>query len=139
MTYTVALIKPDAVAKHNVGRIINRIERCDRLDIASIRRVRWTPAAASAFYAEHVGRYYFDGLVEFMASGPLYEMVLIGPAAIEDWRCEIGSLTKKYSLRWSYGSRGGHPAHNAVHGSDSDESAARELAELMRRGHPYPV
>ncbi len=139
MTHTIALIKPDAVRSLDAGNIIRRIEaRHPALCIASIRRVQWTPAAASSFYAEHLGRPYFNELVKFMASGPLYEMVLTGPDAVVSWRDLMGSLSKQGTIRGDYGAQGGHPAHNAVHGSDSEASAKYELAELIRRGHPFP-
>ncbi len=117
---TLAIIKPDAVYGSNVGNIIQRMEWTG-FKILQMRVEQLTEERAVAFYAEHKGKSFFEKLIRFMVSGPSIAVVLEKDNAIERWR-EV----MKTEIRPSYASQG-YSERNAVHGSDSVESAAREL------------
>jgi nucleoside-diphosphate kinase len=125
---TLILVKPDAFARGLTGEIITRFER-KGLQLAALRLVRLDEDAAKRHYAEHEGKPFFDALVEFIVSGPIVAMVLEGPNAIEGARQLIGSTN---GIEAAPGSIRGDFAlvtrHNLVHGSDSPESAEREIA-----------
>lgn len=134
---TVAIIKPDAVLKRHVGAIIRRIEEAPGpLQITHMKMVQLAPAQAEDFYEEHRGKEFFGPLIEFMTSGRCVALVLVGPNAIFDWRVVMGATNPRHadsaSIRWLYGSHEGPIMHNAVHGSDSEESAEREYKILWR-------
>ncbi|CBQ68607.1 related to Nucleoside diphosphate kinase 6 [Sporisorium reilianum SRZ2] len=129
---TLALIKPSVCAyQPDVSAILKEIKQSG-LNVARSRRVFWTSADAHAFYAEHRGRFYYDRLILGMISGPALALALYGPHAITHWRALLGP-TKAYmgkyshphSLRARYGLG---DTRNGFHGSDSPESAQRELA-----------
>jgi nucleoside-diphosphate kinase len=128
MDRTLILVKPDAFARHLTGEIIARFER-KGLHLARLRLMTLDVATAKRHYAEHEGKPFFDGLVSFITSGPIVAMVLEGPNAIEAARQLIGATN---GIEASPGSIRGDYAlevrRNLVHGSDSPESAEREMA-----------
>ncbi|HDU8579163.1 MULTISPECIES: nucleoside-diphosphate kinase [Vibrio] len=124
---TFSIIKPDAVERNLIGEIYNRIEKAG-LRIVAAKMVHLTEDQASGFYAEHEGKEFFPPLKEFMTSGPIMVQVLEGENAIARYRelmgktnpeeATCGTLRADYALSMR---------HNSVHGSDSPESAAREI------------
>lgn len=129
MEYTLAIIKPDAVAAGNVGNIISMIEK-NGFHIEAMGMAQLDREHAEEFYAEHKARPFFGELVEFMISGPIVVLALGKVNAVEEWRklmgatdpekAEAGTIRKLYGKSLKEG--------NATHGSDSRESAQRELA-----------
>ena len=128
MERTLILVKPDAFARNLTGEIIARFER-KGLKLAALKQMTMTTELAERHYAEHAGKGFFGELVEFITSGPLVAMVLEGESAVEAARQVIGSTNP---LQASPGSIRGDYAielgQNMVHGSDSTESSAREVA-----------
>lgn len=128
MERTLILVKPDAFAAGLSGEILARFERKGLTPVA-LRLMTVDRELAQAHYAEHEGKPFFDELVSFITSGPLVAMVLEGPRAVPAARQVIGATDP---LEASPGSIRGdfalEVASNMVHGSDSDESAAREAA-----------
>ncbi|HHF3066693.1 nucleoside-diphosphate kinase [Vibrio diabolicus] len=124
---TFSIIKPDAVERNLIGEIYNRIEKAG-LRIVAAKMVHLTEDQASGFYAEHEGKEFFPPLKDFMTSGPIMVQVLEGENAIARYRelmgktnpeeAACGTLRADYALSMR---------HNSVHGSDSPESAAREI------------
>jgi nucleoside-diphosphate kinase len=127
MDRTLVLVKPDAFARRLTGEIIARMER-KGLQIAALKLMTVDEDTAKRHYAEHVGKPFFDPLVAFITSGPMVAMILDGPNAIEAARQIIGATN---GLEAAPGSIRGDYAvetrRNLVHGSDSPESAAREI------------
>jgi nucleoside-diphosphate kinase len=128
MERTLILVKPDAFSRNLTGEIIARFER-KGLRLAALRQLTMTRELAERHYAEHEGKPFFEELVRFITSGPLVAMVLAGESAITAARQVIGATNP---LEASPGSIRGDFAievgQNMVHGSDSPESAAREVA-----------
>jgi nucleoside-diphosphate kinase len=128
MDRTLILVKPDAFARGLTGEIIARFER-KGLRIVALQHMALTEDTAQSHYAEHEGKPFFGELVEFITSGPLVAMVLEGYEAVVAARQVIGSTNP---LEAAPGSIRGDFAleigQNMVHGSDSNESAAREAA-----------
>ena len=124
---TLSIIKPDGVEKGVVGRVITRFEEAD-FKIVAIKMVRMSKSQAEEFYAEHEGRPYFEGLTEFMASGPWVVIVLEAEDVIRRYRLLMGATNSpeaaEGTIRREFGTDG---RRNAVHGSDSPETAAREI------------
>jgi nucleoside-diphosphate kinase len=129
---TLSIIKPDAVRGRHIGDIVKRFES-EGLRIAGLRLVQLSRGDAEGFYAEHKGRGFFDELVTFMSSGPVVVMVLEGEDAITRNRTIMGATNPanaaENTLRKLYAASVGE---NAVHGSDSPASAAREVAYFFR-------
>jgi nucleoside-diphosphate kinase len=127
MERTLILVKPDAFARHLTGEIIARFER-KGLRLAALKQMTMTTDLAERHYAEHAEKPFFGELVSFITSGPLVAMVLEGDRAVEPARQVIGATDP---LKASPGSIRGDFAievgQNMVHGSDSPESAAREV------------
>jgi nucleoside-diphosphate kinase len=127
MERTFAIIKPDAVAKHNAGKILQRIEEAG-FRIRAMRMMHLTQAEAAGFYAVHRERPFFKGLVEFMSSGPLVALVLEAPDAIKKWRLLMGATDPAKAdpgtIRREFASSIGE---NATHGSDAQETALFEI------------
>ncbi len=126
---TLVLIKPDGVARRYVGEILGRIEK-KGLSIAALELKTVPTALASAHYAEHEGRPFFPDLLEFITSGPVVAAVLEGPRAIAAFRQIAGGtdpVAKAVpgTIRADLALDG---QQNLVHGSDSVESAEREIA-----------
>ena len=128
MDRTLILVKPDAFARNLTGEIIARFER-KGLRLAALKLMTMTRELAERHYAEHVGKAFYDELVEFITSGPLVAMVLEGERAVEAARQVIGATdplaASPGSIRGDYAIAVGQ---NMVHGSDSTESAAREVS-----------
>jgi len=126
MDRTLILVKPDAFARGLTGEIIARFER-KGLRIVALKHMQVTSDLAQEHYAEHAERPFFGELVEFITSGPLVAMVLEGHEAVVAARQVIGATNP---LEATTGSIRGDFAlevgKNMVHGSDSNESAARE-------------
>jgi nucleoside-diphosphate kinase len=124
---TLAIIKPDAVARRLAGPIIQRIE-AEGFTIRAMRRVALSPAQAEGFYAVHRARPFFASLTAFMSSGPAIVLVLEAPDAIRKWRtlmgatdpakADAGTLRKEFAESIE---------RNATHGSDAPETAAYEI------------
>ena len=129
---TLILIKPDGVQRSLVGRIIDRYEQRG-LRIVAMKMLRPDRALAEKHYDVHRERPFFPGLIEFITSGPLVAMALEGPNAVAVCR-EINGATRPSEA--APGSIRGDLAldtgHNLVHGSDSVETAERELALWFR-------
>ena len=127
MDRTLILVKPDAFARNLTGEIIARFER-KGLRLIALKLMRLDEAAAKLHYGEHDGKPFFDDLVTFITSGPLVAMILEGPSAIAAARQLIGSTNgieaSPGSIRGDFAIETGT---NMVHGSDSPESAAREI------------
>ncbi|MGF1741029.1 nucleoside-diphosphate kinase [Vibrio profundum] len=124
---TFSIIKPDAVERNLIGEIYRRMEKAG-LVIVAAKMVHLNEEQASAFYAEHEGKEFFAPLKEFMTSGPCMVQVLEGENAIARYRelmgktnpeeAACGTLRADYAVSMRY---------NSVHGSDSVESAQREI------------
>ena len=128
MERTLILVKPDAFARNLTGEIIARFER-KGLSLGALKLMTMTTELAQRHYAEHEGKPFFEELVSFITSGPLVAMVLEGEQAVVAARQVIGATDP---LQATTGSIRGDFAievgQNMVHGSDSPESAAREVA-----------
>ncbi|MCE5293508.1 MAG: nucleoside-diphosphate kinase [Chlamydiales bacterium] len=125
---TFSMIKPTAVKEHHIGGIIDLIEKAN-LSIADVKMQQLTKEQAEAFYAEHKGKPFFGELVSMMSSGPVVLMVVEGDNAQAKLRDIIGSTDpKKASPGTIRASFGKSVTENAIHGSDSPESAKREIA-----------
>jgi nucleoside-diphosphate kinase len=125
---TLAIIKLDAVRRHLVGAIIQRYEQAGLIPIG-MKLLRLTEAQAEAFYYVHKQQPFFGSLCSFMSSGPIVVLALEGENAIQRHRDLMGATdpakAAEGTIRKAYGT---HIEHNAVHGSDSAESAQFELA-----------
>ncbi|MBY6368241.1 nucleoside-diphosphate kinase [Rhodococcoides corynebacterioides] len=126
---TLVLIKPDGVARKFVGEILGRVER-KGLDIVALKMLTVSEEDATQHYAEHAEKSFFPELLEFITSGPLVAAVLEGPRAIAAFRQIAGGtdpVAKAVpgTIRADLALDG---QQNLVHGSDSPESAAREIA-----------
>jgi len=129
---TLAIIKPDAVRRQLIGPIISCIEKSG-LKLAAARLLRLTRDEAERFYAVHRQRPFFDDLTRFMSSGPVMAMVLEGDGAISRWRELMGPTDPKAAPEESVRGRFGTDVEkNAVHGSDSAETAAVEISFFFR-------
>lgn len=124
---TFAIIKPDAVAAKNSGKIIDMIE-AHGFNIVGMRKMQLTKELAEKFYAVHSARPFFGELTSFISSGPVIVMVLEKENAIADWRKLMGETNPANAaagtLRKLFGTNIGD---NAVHGSDAAETASFEL------------
>jgi len=127
MEQTLSIIKPDAVAKGVIGKIIDRFES-NGLRIAAAKKMQLSRADAEAFYAVHAARPFFNDLVEFMISGPVFVMVLEGKGAMATNRDLMGATNPQEAepgtIRADFADS---IDANAVHGSDSVENAANEI------------
>jgi len=129
---TLVLIKPDGVKRNLVGEIISRLEAKGYV-VADLRMVQATRELLAQHYAEHEGKPFYEPLVEFMLSGPLVAIRLEGTRVIEGFRSLAGATDPTTAapgtIRGDLGRDWGLKVQqNLVHGSDSEESAARELA-----------
>ena len=125
---TLVLIKPDGVQRRVIGDIISRIER-KGLRIAALELKNVDEALARAHYAEHADKAFFGSLLEFITSGPVVAAVLEGPRAVAAFRQIAGGTdpVEKAAPGTIRGDLGLETQFNLVHGSDSPESAAREI------------
>lgn len=125
---TLSIIKPDAVRRHLIGVILARFEQ-NGFKIVATKMVHLTREQAEGFYAEHQGKAFFESLVDYMMSSPVVVSVLEKENAVKDYRtligatnpenAEEGTIRKDFALS---------QRENSVHGSDSIESANREIA-----------
>jgi nucleoside-diphosphate kinase len=127
MERTLAIIKPDAVARGVVGRILQRIEEAG-FRIRAMRMLRLTRREAEGFYHVHREREFFPSLTTFMSSGPIVVLALEGADAIRRWRDLMGATDPAQAapgtIRREFGTS---IERNATHGSDGPETAAFEL------------
>ena len=125
---TLSIIKPDAVAKNVIGEIISRFEK-NNLKIIAAKLITLSASDAGGFYAEHEGKPFYNDLIEFMTSGPVFIQVLEGEDAISKNRELMGntdpSMADPGTIRADFAQT---IDANAVHGSDSEISAEREIA-----------
>ena len=128
MERTLSIIKPDAVAKGVIGKILDRFES-NGLKIAATKKMRLSRKDAQAFYAVHAERPFFGDLIDFMISGPIIVSVLEGENAMKINRDLMGATNPKEAdagtIRADFAE---NIDANAVHGSDSVENAAIEVA-----------
>ena len=121
------MLKPDAVSNRHVGEIITRIERSG-LTIERLELCRVTPEQAAQNYAEHVGKPFYDSLIRYITSGPVVKMIVSGPDAVFIARKLMGSTNPKDAAPGTIrGDFGLVMDANVIHGSDSPESAVREI------------
>ena len=127
MEQTLSIIKPDAVAKNVVGKILSRFEDAN-LRIAATKKIQLSNADAEAFYAIHAQRPFFRDLVDFMISGPVVVTVLEGNNAMQINRDLMGATNPKEAEAGTIRADFAESIDaNAVHGSDSVENAANEI------------
>ncbi len=129
---SLVLIKPDGFGRGLTGEVLARIER-KGYRLAGLQILTPTREALAEHYAEHLGKPFYEPLVDFMSSGPVTAVVIEGERCIEGFRSLAGATdpTKAApgSIRGDFGRDWGKPVQeNIVHGSDSPESAAREIA-----------
>lgn len=128
---TLVLVKPDGVQRRLVGEIVGRLER-KGLRLCAMRLLVLSEAQAAAHYAPHVGKPFYPGLIRFITSGPIVAMVFEGPRAIGLVRAAMGATDPLNAAPGSIrGDLAADMGMNLVHGSDSPESAAREIANLF--------
>ena len=125
---TLSIIKPDAVKRHLIGAILARFEQ-QGFNIAAAKIVQLNREQAEGFYAEHQGKPFFEPLVEYMISAPVFVSVLEKENAVQDYRTLMGTTNPETAaegtIRRDFALS---QRENSVHGSDSPESAAREIA-----------
>ncbi|MBQ0797577.1 MULTISPECIES: nucleoside-diphosphate kinase [Zhongshania] len=125
---TLSIAKPDAVSKNVIGEIYSRFEKAG-LRIVAAKMLRLSREQAEGFYAEHKGRPFFPALIDFMTSGPVTVQVLEGEGAVLQNRELMGATNPKEAAPGTIRADFAESIDaNAVHGSDSEESAAREIA-----------
>ncbi|MGB0445207.1 MAG: nucleoside-diphosphate kinase [Porticoccaceae bacterium] len=125
---TLSIIKPDAVAKNAVGQILSRFEAAG-LQVVALKMQQLSQEQAEGFYAEHSERPFFKDLVAFMTSGPVSVQVLEGEGAILKNRDLMGATNPQEAAAGTIRADFATSIDaNAVHGSDSETSAAREVA-----------
>lgn len=129
---TLSIIKPDAVAKHLIGEINRRFEKAG-LRIVAAKMKHLTKEEAQGFYAVHKDRPFFNGLVNFMSSGPVMIQVLEGENAIAMNRQIMGATNPKEAAAGTIRADFADSIdHNAVHGSDAPETAKQEIAYFFQ-------
>ncbi len=131
---TLAILKPDCVRKNVQGKVMARIQDAG-FRIVAMKQIRMTLEQAEGFYAVHKGRPFFAELTRFMSSGPCVPMVLEKENAVAEFRRVIGATDPKEAdpgtVRREFADSKGE---NIVHGSDSDENAAIEIAYFFTQG-----
>ncbi len=124
---TLAIIKPDAVKKKVIGKIIQRIEE-EGFKIMGLKMLHLTKEEAEGFYVVHKAKPFYHSLTDFMSSGEIVVMILEGESAIEKWRKVMGvtdpALAEPGTIRHQYGFS---VERNATHGSDAVETAEWEI------------
>lgn len=133
MQRTLMILKPDALRKNIVGDVLRRVED-DGLELEALKMTRLTERQARHFYAEHEDQPFFDGLVEFMTSGPVVAGIVAGEEAISRLRTLMGATDPAEAapgtIRAEYA---GELPENIIHGSDSPGSAEREIGFFFSR------
>ena len=134
MEQTLAIIKPDAVERQLVGVILSEIEM-NRFAIRAIRTLRLRVEQAALFYREHLGKPFYESLLAYMSSGPIFPIVLEREGAIEQWRRLMGptdpakagplTLRRRFAIDIQ---------RNSVHGADSPATAVREIDFFFGEG-----
>lgn len=125
---TFVLLKPDALQRSLAGEILSRLDRRGYRFVA-LKLLQPTSEQARAHYAEHAGKFFFDGLVEHLTSGPVLAMVLEAPNAVSSVRQLVGATRPAEAAAGTIrGDLGQSPLRNLVHAADSPENAALELA-----------
>jgi nucleoside-diphosphate kinase len=125
---TLALIKPDAVAKNKSGAIISRFQQ-EGLQIVALQQLQLSAADAGRFYAIHKDRPFYKNLVNYMSSGPIVALVLTGDNAVTRVRTIIGATDPKQAAPGTLRAQFGESiTFNAMHSSDSVANAAKEIA-----------
>jgi nucleoside-diphosphate kinase len=138
MANTLGIIKPDAVRRRLVGRIIHRVEQAG-LILRGMKVLRLSPEQARRFYAVHENKPFYKSLVEFMTSGPIVVMVIGGHRSIERWRELMGATDPaKASYNTIRREFGTSIERNVVHGSDSPETARVEVGFFFRDDEILP-
>ncbi|XP_059581566.1 nucleoside diphosphate kinase 6 [Alligator mississippiensis] len=132
LALTLALLKPDALAHPLVAQAVHETILGHRFLIVRSKELRWRRADSQRFYQQHAGQFFYQRLVEFMASGPMRAYILAHEDAVVRWRCLMGPTrvsrarnTAPDSIRGAYGLT---DTRNATHGSDSAASASKEIA-----------
>ncbi len=129
---TLSIIKPDAVAKNNIGEIVARFEK-GGLRIAAAKMLHLSKSQAEQFYAVHKERPFFPALVNFMSSGPVLVQVLEGDNAIALNRQIMGATNPKDAAPGTIRADFADSIdHNAVHGSDASDTATQEIAFFFK-------
>ncbi len=135
---TLSIIKPDAVAKNVIGAIISRFEGAN-LKVIAAEMVHLTQERAEAFYAVHKDRPFFNDLVKFMISGPVFVQVLEGENAILKNRDIMGATNPKDAAKGTIRADFADSIDaNAVHGSDSSDNAKTEIAFFFTEQELHP-
>lgn len=128
MERTLAIIKPDAVSRNLIGKIVSMIEEAG-IKIVAMKMLKLTKEQAKGFYYVHKDKPFFDSLTDFMSSGPIVVMVLEGENVISRWRELMGATdpakASEGTIRKMFGI---DVEKNSVHGSDSPESAKYEIS-----------
>jgi nucleoside-diphosphate kinase len=126
---TLALIKPDAVESGYAPTILGVMS--SQFDIKAVHAAQWTRSAVEGFYIDLADRDFFPDLVDFMSSGMIFSVVLSGRDAVSRWRALIGPTDPKkapmHTLRCTFGDHKGPVMRNAVHGSDTEANATKEI------------
>ena len=131
---TLSIIKPDAVAKNVIGKILTKFEQAG-LTVAAVKMLQLTRQQAEGFYAEHKERPFFSSLIEFMMSGPIVVQVLKGEDAIVKNRELMGATNPQEAAAGTLRAEFAESVQaNAVHGSDSVASANREVGYFFEEG-----
>ncbi len=134
MERTLVLVKPDGVQRGMVGEIVSRLERRG-IKLVALKMMLVDEALAHRHYGEHEGRPFFQGLVDFITSSPLVAMVWEADDAVEIVRGTMGQTNPKNAAPGTIrGDLGVNIGRNLVHGSDSPESAQREVALFFEEG-----
>ena len=134
MQRTLILIKPDAMQRGLAGEVISRIERRG-LKIVALKLMQIDDALARRHYAEHKGKPFLEGLVRFITSSPVIAGVIEGPNAVEAARATMGATDPQQAAPGTIrGDLGLFIQNNLIHGSDSPESAQREIALFFSDG-----
>lgn len=136
--YTFSMIKPDAVRARNTGKIIDLIEQ-NNFAIIFMQKVQFSKEIAEHFYEEHQGKSFFEKLISYITSGPIIVMILAKENAIIDWRTLMGptdsTKAPEGTIRYLFGT---DITENAVHGSDSPETAQREIGLFFPKLNSIP-
>lgn len=127
MERTFVMIKPDGVQRGLVGKIVSALE-AKGYKMVGVKLLRLSREKAALHYAEHQGKSFYESLLEYITSGPVVAMVWEGKAAIKGIRTLMGSTNPLEAAPGSIRGRYGHDmTFNLIHGSDSPESARREI------------
>lgn len=126
--FTLTMIKPEAVKKGHTGAILKKIQDTG-FEISAMKMYQLNRSQVERFYAEHLGKPFYEGLCDYMCSGPIVAAVLKKENAVVDFRTLVGKTDPKDAdegtIRKEFAESG---SKNAVHGSDSDESAQKEAS-----------